>query len=1062
MDKKNKNNIAKILLAFGVLASPMMLANQVSADNSIVNTTNANNIETHTEFDAVTTENVINENKENKKEEKTQPEATTPENTAIDETEATSQTEDKSDENTKVVENKEEVDFNLDASQRHELKEAGYTDEEIQEIENYIKKSLTKDSEFNIYDFIASKVNDKKAEKENDSLELSEENAPEALQAGDEKRAPKDISNEVTNIKGSIEGLINKDATTIKPIAQDPNLEGKDYDTQAEAHVSFDVPNSTIEGDYVDIQLSNNVNINGIVENVQPGQLDAYFGPEKIASASYDKENRKIRYTFTKDVENYGNVEINTRFPLFIDKNVVTAPTSEQTIGVKVGDNAPIERTYTVDYHMDNIGGSDKYVSNGYSDITNVNREEGTYDQTIYINPLGKDQRGTKLTIENLPGNKGVIFDQEVLDNVKLYVVKDPGNLAMSFAWDPENVTEIGTDGYTKTLEDGKIVLNINNKVDPLNPNKPDVIVGNSVLVARYEGKFKNDAFDDAATRVTFDNGTPAKADNFFWDNIIYTTDADASGTGDEEVGYFEDYHVYQTINADGTITTDDFDFVPQQQGPESEKYTTVRKDREGYELVSVESPDGAEFDKDGAKTIGNFVNGKTLHVKYVYQKRPVEKKGSFQEHHIYQTVDKDGKVVSTDFTVDKDETQGTEKENYKTSKEDKEGYTLVKVESKNGGQFNEDGSEKEAAYIANAKQEVTYIYQKTQPTEEKGSFQEHHIYIIKDKNGVETGSIAVDYTVKEGTKEETYTTGKVEEDGFTFVRTENAINEPSFNEDGSEATGNFKPGVKQEITYVYEKTESEWTPIEETGKFQEHHIYITKDKDGKEIKREVVDGKVTGGTKDMTYKTGKAEKDGFKFVRTEDAKENPSYDKDGKETTGNYKPGVTQEITYVYEKTESEWTPIEETGKFQEHHIYITKDKDGKEIKREVVDGKVSGGTKDMTYTTGKDEKDGFKFVRTENPVEEPKFNKKGETTEGNFKPGVKQEITYVYEKTETPWTPLEPSEPVEPEQPSKPVKQSKKLPKAGADYELLKLAAGALSIVSGLGLSLGRKKED
>jgi hypothetical protein len=33
-------------------------------------------------------------------------------------------------------------------------------------------------------------------------------------------------------------------------------------------------------------------------------------------------------------------------------------------------------------------------------------------------------------------------------------------------------------------------------------------------------------------------------------------------------MGYFEDYHVYQTINPDGSITTDDFDFVPQQQGP--------------------------------------------------------------------------------------------------------------------------------------------------------------------------------------------------------------------------------------------------------------------------------------------------------------------------------------------------------------------------------------------------------------------------------------------------------------------------------------------------------------
>lgn len=205
---------------------------------------------------------------------------------------------------------------------------------------------------------------------------MDEEVKPEAVAAAaDENREPKDISNDVTNINGSIEGLTNEDATTIKPIAQDNNLDGKDYDTQAEAILSFYVPDSTIEGDHVDITLSNNVNINGIVENVQPGQLDSYFGPEKIATASYDKANRTIRYTFTKAVEDYGNVKVKTRFPLFIDKNVVTAPKSEQTIGVKVGNNAPIERTYTVDYHMDNTGGNDKYVSNGYSDITNVNRE---------------------------------------------------------------------------------------------------------------------------------------------------------------------------------------------------------------------------------------------------------------------------------------------------------------------------------------------------------------------------------------------------------------------------------------------------------------------------------------------------------------------------------------------------------------------------------------------------------------------------------------------------------------------------------------------------------------
>ena len=115
----------------------------------------------------------------------------------------------------------------------------------------------------------------------------------------------------------------------------------------------------------------------------------------------------------------------------------------------------------------------------------------------------------------------------------------------------------------------------------------------------------------------------------------------------------------------------------------------------------------------------------------------------------------------------------------------------------------------------------------------------------------------------------------------------------------------------------------------------------------------------------------------------------------------------------------------IEETGKFQEHHIYITKDKDGKEIKREVKDGDVSGGTKDMTYKTGKKEKDGFEFVRTDNPVENPSYNENGDSKEGKFKPGVKQEITYVYEKTlksENPSKPTIPTTPSKPEDPTVP----------------------------------------
>ena len=513
----------------------------------------------------------------------------------------------------------------------------------------------------------------------------------------------------------------------------------------------------------------------------------------------------------------------------------------------------------------------------------------------------------------------------------------------------------------------------------------------------------------------------------------------------DVKHGSFQEHHIYQTVDEDGniidekTVTKDGTETT----GIDENEYSTSKKDqdgnvvtdekdKDGYKLVEVKATNedsaklGVKFDNQGAATCGNYVNGEKLEVTYIYQKKeakpwtPIEETGKFQEHHVYRTLDKDGKVIKEE-KVDGDVTGGTSKMTYTTGKIDKDGFEYKRTETPvEDPTFNEDGSKATGNFKPGVTQEITYVYEKTQtdwtPIEETGKFQEHHVYRTLDKDGKVIKEEKVDGDVTGGTSKMTYTTGKKDKDGFKFVRTENPVENPTFDENGETTEGNYKPGVTQEITYVYEKTESEWTPIEETGKFQEHHIYITKDKDGKEIKREVVDGKVSGGTKDMTYTTGKDEKDGFKFVRTENPVEEPTFNEKGETTEGNYKPGVTQEITYVYEKTESEWTPIEETGKFQEHHIYITKDKDGKEIKREVVDGKVSGGTKDMTYTTGKDEKDGFKFVRTENPVEDPSYNEKGETTTGNFRPGVKQEITYVYERTETPWTPLEPSEPVEP----------------------------------------------
>merc|ERR1712183_152204 len=116
----------------------------------------------------------------------------------------------------------------------------------------------------------------------------------------------------------------------------------------------------------------------------------------------------------------------------------------------------------------------------------------------------------------------------------------------------------------------------------------------------------------------------------------------------------------------------------------------------------------GVKYDSEnGEPTEGNFKPGEKQEITYVYEKT-ITTKGSFQDHHIYQT--------------------GKENEEYTTNKIDKEGYKLVEVKPTNdkskelGVKYDsENGGPTKGNYVAGEKQEVTYIYQRTK--EEPGSF---------------------------------------------------------------------------------------------------------------------------------------------------------------------------------------------------------------------------------------------------------------------------------------------------------------------------------------------------
>ncbi|MHC3403260.1 MucBP domain-containing protein [Aerococcus sp. Group 2] len=465
-----------------------------------------------------------------------------------------------------------------------------------------------------------------------------------------------------------------------------------------------------------------------------------------------------------------------------------------------------------------------------------------------------------------------------------------------------------------------------------------------------------------------------------------------------EEKGSFQEHHIYRTVDKNGNIlSTDEVSDGETSEGKSSDQYTTSKKDKPGYKLVKVEGRNGGRFDKNGAETKANYVDNTKQEVTYIYE-RVQEEKGSFQEHHIYRTVDKNGNVLSTDEVTDGETSEGKSDETYTTSKKDKAGYKLVKIEGKNGGKFDKNGAETKANYVDNTKQEVTYIYEKVQ--EEKGTFQEHHIYRTVDKNGnVISEDYKEDGKTTEGKSDETYTTSKKDKAGYKLVKIE-AKNGGKFDKNGAKTKANYVDKTKQEVTYIYERVQEE-APVEKKGSFQEHHIYRTVDKNGNVISEDSKeDGKITEGKSDETYTTSKKDKAGYKLVKVE-AKNGGKFDKNGVETKGNYVDNTKQEVTYIYERVQEE-TPVEKKGSFQEHHIYRTVDKNGKVISEDYKeDGKTTEGKSDETYTTSKKDKPGYKLVKIESK-NGGQFDKSSSEIKGNYVNNIKQEVTYIYERVQ------------------------------------------------------------
>ena len=684
----------------------------------------------------------------------------------------------------KLVEDKEDTDKTVEEDKKESLENKEKEAEETEE----------------------AKIEELASEEE---LQISEEPDPKALQAGETES--KDISNSIINpvVK------LNTDKT---------EEEGKLMAGDGEAlgyEVSFTTPKDTKSGDTFTLKLSENMSLKGIEPDTEEA-VDIKIDGKVIAKGK--RINRQtIVYTFTDEINDLRRVKLSLKGFAFDNKDLIR-DSKDQDFSINVGKNSYTKKLY-VDYGKNYYTGRNL---NGSSQFTSFDPKTGDFTQVFYVNPDSKhigvysgkpspNRISMIIDPSDDRGNKSdLIYTKE---NTSVFVQKlDEG------ADVPDAIFEHPTDDLDETmvkttfLKEGIEIVFADQKDDKLanEVNSPYIVTVKSHIDIKDIDNFnltsKGILYGDVMGKHTMFNQIK-----------VAKGDADAEG---EKLGYFKEHHKYYD-KVDGKLRENPTFIIDSStdEGIAEETYTTSKNEIGSYKFIRIDEDALVEnpvYNKNGEKATGNFEEEKTKEVTYIYVREVTS--GSFQEHHIYQTVDEDDNVISTDDTVNKDETRGIDEDSYKTSKIDRDGYTLTEVRATNdesaelGVKFDSKGAETTGNYVNGKKLEVTYIYQKEeqQPVEKKGSFQEHHIYQTKKLDGTIVEDSRDDKEVKEGTEKENYKTSKQDKEGYTLTKIE-STNGGQFNEDGSLKEAAYIADKKQEVTYIYQKEEQEtpWTPLE-------------------------------------------------------------------------------------------------------------------------------------------------------------------------------------------------------------------------------------------------------
>ena len=408
--------------------------------------------------------------------------------------------------------------------------------------------------------------------------------------------------------------------------------------------------------------MSDNVNLHGVLESETKGKPVVFDG-EEIATAEKLTDGRNgYKYTFNEKVDGLKDIRVRIIYPLFINPDKVPMGTKEYEIGddgkyvldekgnpvLKADNKEKVSvtvagKTASKDYTVEYESGVFEEKStgptlSGIADIDNVT--DNNYNHTIYVNPTADQMlNGSHVTVQNEKGYNTITFDEEVKNSVKVYKVKDPNKLPLSFGNDfnDGNYEDVTSKANVKLVKDNnnadlmKLVVDV--KQGNTNQSQPfdNKDFDNSSYVITYTGKrtpnkaFKTNTIYTADWRKAkgnVKNLSKLGDQSWEWTNEIVIDDADAiaianktynlgdkvwidadedGSQGDSENGLEGVKVILKGINMSDKETTTDANGNYKFEGLKNGEYKVTFEIPEGYEATKSDQGDDDAKDSDGA-----------------------------------------------------------------------------------------------------------------------------------------------------------------------------------------------------------------------------------------------------------------------------------------------------------------------------------------------------------------------------------------------------------------------------------------------------------------------------